>query len=337
MTERHDGNQIQNDILDMFLHSESEAVSGEQLSQQLGLSRTAVWKQIKQLESYGFQFEASPRIGYRLTFAPDELMEPLVKMHVANESTLGHTVLWAPDRESTNQTATALARDGSPHGIVVTARQQSGGKGRQGRIWTSPSGGMWFSVLVREPCALSQAADLTLLASVAVHRALVSEGVQAQIKWPNDILVHGKKVCGILAQMRTDGETVEYAVIGIGINANFSAELFPPEMREYATTILDTLGRPVFRPRVLGHIINELSTIYRALEQGVGGFRTVREEWKANAHTLGRKIQVRMGNTVIHGVAEDVDDNGVLILCDDSGEKHHIHSGEVLFSAAEQV
>ncbi|WP_284285483.1 biotin--[acetyl-CoA-carboxylase] ligase [Alicyclobacillus fastidiosus] len=196
---------------------------------------------------------------------------------------------------------------------------------------------MWFSILVRRPCAISQAGDLTLLASVAVWRALASMGIPAEIKWPNDLLLNGRKICGILAQMRTDGESVEYAVIGIGMNANFTREQFPPDVREYATTILSEMNREVHRPTLLGCILTELDQLYRDLKAGVGGFAAVRDEWKAHAHTLGRNIRVRIGEQIVEGVAQDVDARGVLALRGEDGTVHAIHSGEVLFSEMEKL
>ncbi|MFD1674428.1 biotin--[acetyl-CoA-carboxylase] ligase [Alicyclobacillus fodiniaquatilis] len=325
-------------MIKMFLQTKDAVISGEALSQTLGLSRTAIWKQIKQLESYGFRFEATTRVGYRVVHVPDELMQPLITPYLPANATFGHSVLWAPARASTNDDATQLARTGAPTGVVITAGEQTGGRGRQGRNWTSPAGGMWFSVIVRTPCALSQAAELTLLASVAVRRALVACGsIDVEIKWPNDILVNGKKVCGILAQMRTDAEQVDYAVIGIGINANFANTQLPNDILARATTLQTELGHPIERPKLLADILSSLETLYTDLQTGAGGFHTVRDEWKDAAHTLNRKIQVKVGDDLLSGVATDVDEQGILYLHGDDGQIHRIHSGEVLFSAAEEV
>lgn len=323
-------------MIELFMEAPEGLISGEQLSTALGVSRTAIWKHIKLLEEDGFEFAAAPRVGYRLTRVPDELMAALVAPNL-RDCALGSQILWAPERTSTNDTATELAKSGAAHGLVVTAARQTGGRGRQGRAWQSPAGGMWFSILVRRPCAISQAGDLTLLASVAVWRALAAMGVPAEIKWPNDLLLNGRKICGILAQMRTDGESVEYAVIGIGMNANFLRDQFPPDVRQYATTILSELAREVHRPALLARILTELDQLYRDLKTGVGGFAAVRDEWTAHAHTLGRKIRVRMGEQIVEGVAEDVDARGVLSLRGEDGVVHAIHSGEVLFSDLEKL
>lgn len=333
-TERHES---RDEIVRLFIASDGAFISGERLSEILGLSRTAVWKQIKMLERIGFQFESSSRIGYRAIHIPDELMPPLVERILPADCPFGNTILWAPERTSTNAVANQLAQEQLPDGSVVVAGRQTGGRGRQGRPWQSPSGGMWFSLLVRRPCALSQAADLTLLASVAVCRALTRTGANVQIKWPNDILIDGRKVCGILAQMRTDGEQVDYAVIGIGINANVTIQQLPEEVQSTGTTLQHALGHPVHRPTVLADVLLSLSELYGALRTGSGGFHTVRDEWVAHAHTLGRRVQVKIGDTLVTGTALDVDDHGVLTVRDEAGLVHAVHSGEVLFSEMERM
>lgn len=333
-----DDEDIRERLVAIFANQTSP-VSGAELSEQLGLSRTAIWKHIKALERVGFTFEASTRVGYRLTTTPDELMSALVKPHLSlmDDRDLGGHILWEPERISTNATAITLASQGLPHGSVVTCGVQTGGKGRRDKLWTSPQGGMWFSILLRSPCALSQAADLTLLASIAVRRAIEKHGANAKIKWPNDILIDGRKVCGILAQMRSDGEMVDYAVIGIGINANFPESELPEALRERATTLLSTIGHPVERPKLLADILTELSTLYKALERQIGGFASVRDEWKKNSATLGSRVEIRVGTETIVGKALDVDDSGNLIVQMDDGQIRAVHSGEVLFQSRDML
>ncbi|EJY55047.1 biotin/acetyl-CoA-carboxylase ligase [Alicyclobacillus hesperidum URH17-3-68] len=330
-----DENPVRDRLIALFAEA-AGPVSGEELSHALGLSRTAIWKQIKALEQVGFAFAASPRVGYRAVTIPDELMAPLVEPHLPLTASLGRPLFWAAERASTNVTALEWAAQGLPHGSVVTAAVQTGGKGRRERAWVSPQGGMWFSVLVRQPCALHQAPDLTLLASLAVWRALAESGVSAEIKWPNDILVAGKKVCGILAQMRADGEWVDHAVIGIGINANFPAEQLPEEIRHRATTILSACGFALERPRVLAAILTELDRLYRGLATGEG-FASVRREWLAHCQTIGRDVEVAIGNEIVRGKAVDVDDQGSLLVELADGNVRQLHSGEVLFSGSENL
>lgn len=329
--------QLRDEIVRRFLKDDSRFVSGEELSQSLGISRTALWKQIRSLEEIGFEFEASRRVGYCLRHVPDELLEPLVSREMTEPTSLGHVIRWQQSMLSTNDAALELAKTELNHGMVVAAGVQKGGKGRYGRIWTSPRGGMWFSVIVQNPCAVSQAADLTLLASVAVYRALVERGIDCRIKWPNDILVNGKKLCGILAQMRTNAERVEFAVIGIGVNANFCIDDLPEEMRATATTIFDEIGHAVDRPKLMASILTQLEALYEELSNGSGGFRTVREEWKAASDTIGREVSIKVAGDGLNGVAMDVDDHGSLLLQTPNGDVKLVHSGEILFSTSERV
>lgn len=329
--------QIRDDIIRHFLNHPNTPVSGEDLSQALGISRTALWKQIRSLEKIGFGFEASPRVGYRLTEIPDELLEPLVQRELTTPISLGHKICWLQSCASTNDYALEIAKSNPVHGFVVAASVQEGGKGRYGRIWTSPRGGMWFTVTVQNPCAVAQAADLTLLASVAVFRALKAHGVDCQIKWPNDILCHGKKLCGILAQMRTNAERVEYAVIGIGMNVNFGIADLPEEVRATATTIYEETQQTLYRPSLLAKILTELDALYTALSDGYGGFALVREEWKQASATIGRHVSIRRSEGTIEGMAVDIDNRGSLLIEMDDGQTTLVHSGEILFSSSEQV
>ncbi|SIS96740.1 biotin--[acetyl-CoA-carboxylase] ligase [Alicyclobacillus vulcanalis] len=326
-------------VRDRLIEAFSEAdgpLSGEELSQRLGLSRTAIWKHIKALEHVGFVFEASPRVGYRVVRVPDELMAPLVQPHLPADCLLGSPILWAESRASTNDTALELAEKGLPHGAVVTAGEQTGGRGRRDRAWASPRGGMWFTVLVRNPCALRHAPDLTLLAALAVCRSLRSQGVPAWIKWPNDILLNGKKVCGILAQIRAEGEMVDHAVIGIGLNANFPIDELPEDIRHRATTVLHETGSPLDRPRTLAQILTEMDRLYRDLRDG-RGFEAVYAEWTSLCATLGQAVEVAVGEERVRGIARAIQPDGSLVLETAPGVTRIVVSGEVLFSEREQV
>ncbi|MBF8377449.1 biotin--[acetyl-CoA-carboxylase] ligase [Alicyclobacillus mali] len=330
-----DDTGVRDQLVEAFLAADGP-ISGEELSHRLGLSRTAVWKQVKALEQVGFEFEASPRVGYRAIRIPDELMAPLVRPHLPPECLLGSPILWAASRASTNDTALELAAKGLPHGGVVTAGEQTGGRGRRDRAWASPRGGMWFTVFVRNPCALRHAPDLTLLAALGVCRALRVEGVPAQIKWPNDLLLNGKKIGGILAQIRAEGELVDHAVIGIGLNANFSIEALPADIRHRATTILHEMGTPIHRAKVLARILTQLDALYRDLQDG-RGFQAVHAEWTALCSTVGQEVEVAMGEERLRGIARSIEPDGSLVLETSPGVTRTVVSGEVLFSAREQV
>lgn len=318
-------------ILSTFLAAGEAFVSGGSLSEQLQISRTAVWKHIRSLEQMGFQFESVHGTGYRLQRIPDLVLEPLLGPHLRPTAKLGRRIHWFPSLDSTNAVAMKLALQEVAHGSLVTAAEQTGGRGRRGRTWFSPQGGLWLSIILQRPFPLRIAPELTLLASVAVKRALDLEvGVAAKIKWPNDLLLEGKKICGILAEIRADGEQVEHAVVGIGINTNIPAESFPHDIKERASSLQALTGRTVSHIALLSRLMTEFETLFDQLVLG-HGFATISDEWRQASHTLGTKVQVQTPAGLVTGLAEQIDDHGALYVRRDNGEVTIIQSGEILF------
>jgi BirA family biotin operon repressor/biotin-[acetyl-CoA-carboxylase] ligase len=225
---------------------------------------------------------------------------------------LGSKLLMVDVLESTNTTLRELAQGGEPEGTVVVAEEQRAGKGRLGRGWASPRGGLWFSVLLRPPVAPSEAPGLALMTGVAVARALSKQlGLEARLKWPNDVLVSGKKLCGILAESRSDGK-LEYVILGIGINANFLVSALPEELRRSAVTVREVLRHPVDRLGLLRAILKELDAGYSEFRAGRSA--DILAEWKRLSETLGRTVRVETATGVVEGVAEDVDARGALVV-----------------------
>lgn len=320
-------------ILERLLDAEGDWVSGAELSAITGVSRTAVWKHIQTLEELGFTVEAVRHRGYRLTHVPDIVLEPLLRRRLPAGCALGRRVLYAPVIGSTNATLAHLAQSPAlPHGTVLAAGTQTGGRGRRGRSWFSPDTGLWFSVLIRRQIPLSRAAEITLLASVAVRRAILRQtDAPVQIKWPNDLLMDERKVCGILAELRADGEEVQHVVLGIGINANVPHEAFPDELANIATSILAASGRPVHRTQLGADVLRELEPMVEALAMGGAGFAAVIDEWRSACHTLGRDIRVQTPGGLVEGFAIDISPDGRLLVRTHTGERLSIPSGEVLF------
>ncbi|MCF8563784.1 biotin--[acetyl-CoA-carboxylase] ligase [Alicyclobacillus tolerans] len=326
-----DTEQIRNQIVEAFLRAKGAVVSGSALSDTLGITRTAVWKHIRSLEELGFGFESVHRLGYRLTRTPDVVLEPLLKPFLKVESQIGQVVHWVENTVSTNAVAASLAQKGAFHGTVFAAGRQEGGRGRRGRSWFSPQGGLWMSTVLKKPFPLRRAAELTLLASVAVRRAIVRQTeLPIRIKWPNDILCQGKKICGILAEIRADGENVEYAVLGVGMNTNIPLQDFPDDLKEKATSLFGESGKPISNLQLAGDFLTEFEGLYEDLLAGEG-FAAVSDEWRAASSTLGTKVRVQTGQTVIEGVAEQIDDTGTLYLRTPDNALKAIQSGEVLF------
>ena len=221
---------------------------------------------------------------------------------------LGAKLLMLGELESTSQTLLELADDDEPEGTVVVAEEQKQGRGRLGRGWSSPKGGLWFSVLLRPPVPPSEAPKLTLLAAVAVARALENMfGMDARLKWPNDVIVQGKKLCGILAEARC-GEKLDFVILGIGINANLLLTALPEELRRTAITIREILKKPVDRHSLLRTILNELEARYGTF--CASDRSGIMDEWKSLADTLGKPVRVETASGIVLGVAEDLDGDG---------------------------
>ncbi|WDL97225.1 biotin--[acetyl-CoA-carboxylase] ligase [Alicyclobacillus sp. ALC3] len=327
-----DGESVRDRIMTRLLERRNEFVSGEDLSAAAGVSRTAVWKHIHVMEQWGFVFDSSPKKGYRMTTVPDLLVGPLLKPRLPQSCVLGRHVVFLPETASTNAVAMELAASGAADGTLVTAWEQTGGRGRRGHAWSSPRGGLWMSLVLQHALPLARAAELTLLASVAVRRAVKDAwGLTADIKWPNDLLIAGRKVCGILAEIRADGESVQHAVLGIGINSAIEADAFPDELAAIATSLQAVAGRSVPNLTLASAILRELEPMYLDLCRGGSGFLAVAEEWRSASITLGRHIAVRTANRTHTGTAVRMDDSGALHLLVDGGETIVIHSGDVLF------
>ena len=315
-------------ILEALVRQEGRFVSGEELSKALGISRTAVWKHIASLREHGYTIIGQPRSGYALISAPDRLSPEVIRAGLATR-VMGKSIRYLPRTGSTNEDAKALASEGAPEGTVVIADEQTAGKGRMGRQWLSPNGsGLWFSVILRPNLLPAETPRLTLAAAVAVARAIRSEtGLEAGIKWPNDVLVGGKKVCGILTEMSAEMDRVNYVVLGVGINVNFGTNPFPPGLREYATALDIELGKRVDRAAVLRAILHELEHWYlRYLAEGAS---PVVREWKSLSVTLGRRVTAFTLRDSFEGVATDVDDDGGLIILRDDGRTEKLLSGDV--------
>lgn len=215
--------------------------------------------------------------------------------------------------ESTNKKARELAEAGEPEGTVVVARTQTGGRGRLGRAWVSPPGGLWFSVVLKPRVPPAQVPVLGLLTGVAVARALKGlYRLESRLKWPNDVLIQGKKVCGVLTELSVRGEILDHVIVGVGINASFPLALLPSELWTRATTIQELLGRTIELEPLLYRVVEELDKRYLEFVGGKTG--GILEEWRALSETLGRKVRVDTLEEAVEGLAEEIDASGALLI-----------------------
>jgi BirA family biotin operon repressor/biotin-[acetyl-CoA-carboxylase] ligase len=299
-------------VLSFLAEAADDYVSGEAISDKLGLTRAAVWKHVEALRSHGYRIDAVPARGYRLIEVPDKLT-PLELRPLLNTHDVGQVLHWYEEIGSTNDRARELAEEGAEHGEVVIAEAQTAGRGRRGRLWASPAWkNLYFSVILRPDLPPARAPELTLVASVALCDALRQAGVQAGIKWPNDLLASERKIAGILTELAAEADRVHWVVIGAGINVNAREEDFPEELRGEATSVLLERGEPAPRALFAAACLTALEGwIDRHAEEG---FAVVREAWRERSTTLGREVTVRTDGREIVGIAEDIDEAGALLV-----------------------
>lgn len=316
------------DVLALLKENEPGFVSGEEICKKLGVSRTAVWKHIRTLREEGYGIDAVPRSGYRLLAVPDRLYAQEVIKGLDTEF-MGRAVYYYASLDSTNREARALASAGAPGGSLVVAEEQAGGRGRLGRGWFSPRYmGIWCSLVLRPDIEPGKAPPVTMLTAVAVSAAVEKvTGVRPGIKWPNDLLAGGRKLCGILTEMDAEMEKVNFLVVGIGLNVNIPPDAFPEELRATATSLYQVKGGRVSRQDLLKQLLREFENCYRNwLESGFG---PVLEEWKRRCVTLNCPVRVSTPRESWDGWAEDVDDAGALILRMPGGSRQRFMAGEV--------
>jgi BirA family biotin operon repressor/biotin-[acetyl-CoA-carboxylase] ligase len=314
-------------ILELFRARPGRPVSGEELSERLAISRTAVWKHIKALRDAGYRIEARPSQGYQLIAAPD-LFIPTEITTGLNPLRIGSTIICYRQTASTNTEAFRLAEEGAREGTVVIADCQTCGKGRLGRSWESPPGvNLYCSVVLRPPVLPTQAFHLTFLSAVAVARA-VEETTQLapSIKWPNDLLLNGRKVAGLLNEMSAETDRVNFVVLGIGVNLNMRVEQFPAGLGYPATSLL-LEGREVDRTAFARALLRALDGMYDDYLRH--GYAPVREEWLSRCGIVGRRVRVAVPACDQTGIMEGIDDNGALLLRLDDGSLERVYAGDV--------
>jgi BirA family biotin operon repressor/biotin-[acetyl-CoA-carboxylase] ligase len=319
-------------ILQAFRDHSGDFVSGEELSQVCGCSRTAVWKHIEELRSDGYEIEAVRKSGYRLIAAPDRLSAAEVMAGLSTER-IGQLVYDYDEVVSTQPIAHEAAAKGAPEGTIVLAELQTGGKGRLGRQWVSPkSSGIWMSMIIRPVIPLPKTPQMTLLTAVCMARSIQQEtGLPVKIKWPNDLFIGDKKVCGILTELNAEADRVHYLVIGIGVNVNSVVDDFPQDLAQIVTSLRIESGKRVNRLYLLQRFCREFEKTYDLYL--ASGFQPVKEEWEALSYTVGRWVKVETISQKLEGRAVGLDEEGVLVVEDEAGTRHKVYSADVNYGA----
>ena len=315
-------------ILSLLNQSEGY-LSGAEMSRQLGISRAAISKAVESLRQEGYEIDAVTNRGYKLLSSPDRLTEGEILPYLSVRHVARHLEVFATIDSTNNY----LKRESGnlPDGATAVADQQTGGRGRLGRSFASPEGkGIYYSVLLRPDLPPAEAVNLTAYVAVAVCNGIEeTTGVRPQIKWTNDIVMNGRKVCGILTEMAIEGETaaLQYIVTGIGVNVNQTAEDWPEELKAIAGSIAQAVGHPVRRGRLAACLLNALDRVY--LDWLAGNHASYLEQYRKDCLTVGREVKLlRSGGEEI-ATAIGIDDKFGLIVRHPDGREETVTSGEV--------
>ena len=303
--------------------------SGAELSRLLGVTRAVTAERIAALRLLGYDIEDSPHLGFRLVGSPDVLHADDLIARLPKKRVVGRDIQVFQETTSTNDIIEKLARDGVKEGVVVFAESQTKGRGRLGRKWVSPTGkGLWFSVLLRPALRPQEATQLTVVAATALARAIQSQtNLVPDIKWPNDLLLRGRKVAGILTELSAEVDRVNHVILGIGLDVNQAATDFPPDVRKIATSLKIETERAVDRAALAAAILHELDRDYARVCDG--GFAELADEWESRCTTLGRNVSVHIGDRQVRGRAEALDDDGTLLVRTEHGRIERIIGGDV--------
>ena len=311
-----------------FLRGKEEHVSGDYISSRLGLTRTAVWKHVKQLRQMGYAIDTLKGKGYSLRMVPDRLYPWEINRYLRAAS-MGKTIQYKESVDSTNALAFQLALAEAAEGTCVVAEAQKAGKGRLQREWFSPYGkNLYLSVILRPSLHPSFVYPITFLSSLAVYDTLLQFGLRPTLKWPNDVLVNGKKICGTLLELSTEADLVRFVIVGVGLNVNMGAGEMPDEIRSKATSLLLETKIVYERARVCGMLLNNLETYYDLLKDH--GPVTLVRTWEEKAEIKGKSLEITQQGMVFKGVVEGIGDEGALLL-NDHGKVHRIIAGDVSF------
>jgi BirA family biotin operon repressor/biotin-[acetyl-CoA-carboxylase] ligase len=302
-----------------------EYVPVPSLKAMLGCTQSELRDYLSSMREKGYEIEENPTLGVRLLRDPDVLSEKAIRTGLQTRI-LGNVIQCFSSLGSTNEKAKELGREGMGEGCVVAADEQTAGRGRFGRTWLSPKGeGIWMSIILRPASSLEPVAALSLVAAHSVATGLREvTGVRTAIKWPNDVKVGGKKVCGILGELDKDSTGAGFLVMGIGVNVNQTC--FTGDLESYATSVRIETGKVFTRPPLVRKILENLERSYlKAMQDGLG---QVLKEVRRLCTMVGEQVSVHLGTEEIKGYVQDIDDSGRLIVRTDEGKIREILAGE---------
>lgn len=313
------------DVLNLLRQNTGKYISGEQLSHEMGVSRSAIWKHIRHLETAGYQIEAAPHKGYRLISVPDRCLPDEIEYQL-NTKKIGRKIFAFNKITSTNDRAMALADNGAPEGSLIIAEEQTSGRGRRQRTWVAePGKHLLFSVIFRPRWTIEQVQRLTQMMVIAAARAIRREtGLAVSVKWPNDLLIEGKKIAGVLTEMRGQADAIDFVIVGLGLNVNGQA---PKNVRYPTTTLQELTGHSVNRLSLLRVLLEEAEALYAELVQN--GMETIIKEWKNLSMMIGTLVKAEYHEISIEGMVMGINDMGHLLIRTELGLVKALSSGEI--------
>lgn len=320
-------NNLKERVLKALKNSKTEFISGEKLSEELGVSRTTVWKNIKALREEGYKIESYSKRGYKLNESADMISEVEIKPHLKTEF-IGREYIHMEEVDSTNEEVKRVQAE-HKEGLVIVAEEQTAGKGRLGRNWQSPSRkGIYMSILLKPDIMPQEAYKLTQVAAASVVLAFKSLGLESSVKWPNDIVIYGKKVSGILTEMSGELMSLDYIVVGIGINTGFEKDDMDQEIKSKATSISIEKDEEFSRKELVAEVLNNFEKLYSDFLDS-GNIDSSIEICRENSAVIGKEIVIIRKDSKKIRKAVDIDADGALIVEDSEGNTERIVTGEV--------
>ncbi|WP_459480511.1 biotin--[acetyl-CoA-carboxylase] ligase [Clostridium saccharoperbutylacetonicum] len=311
------------------LKNADDYISGEILSSTLQVSRTAIWKHINNLKAKGYTIEGVSKKGYKLLSSPD-LIDKSKVISLLETSQIGKNIVYFNEIDSTNIKAKELAQQNIETGSLIVAEKQTLGSGRFNRKWVSPNGGLWFTLVLRPNISPMEAPKITQIAAASVYKTLKDLNIDVNIKWPNDIHLKDKKLCGILAEMKCDMDSVHYLVLGIGMNINISRDDFKDDTKSIATSLKIEFNRQFSRTEILSSFLNHFEKLYLRFVNYLDLSETI-SICRNNSNIFGKQAKLITYNKEEIVTCVSLSDAGDLIVKDSQGNEKAVLTGEISF------
>lgn len=314
-------------LIEILSNNQEVYASGQRLSELLNISRNAVWKHMKELEKDGYVIEAKPRKGYRIIKSPNKISTNTIRWGLETEW-LGKEIIHKTSVGSTQLVGHEAAQNGASHGTIIIADQQTAGRGRVQKNWDSNGDGLWMTIILRPNIPPNRASELTLLTAVAITDAIQQiTNIEPLIKWPNDILINEKKLCGILTEMQAEQDQVQYILIGIGLNVNQSSQLWDKQLQNIATSLFQETGHTFEKHTLLQQILLQFERTYNNYLKH--GFQHIKQQWEAYAFKIGSEIEITTFHEQWVGKFLGISDEGALLVESSEGSPIKLYSADI--------